>query len=140
MLSTSVTVRPGWCWNTCPTVSSSNSLPAIEPPPQDKCAIGRLGESRQPSLGGGILTRPPSPIGVTPHTPNARSGSARATTREGRAQFAEHAVGAVDACQEPPEVVARCVVQTLAGRSAPVLDEHRTVAAVGGIAGGTLHA
>src|SRR5215471_1001770 len=29
MLSASVTVRPGWCWNTCPTVSSSNSLPAM---------------------------------------------------------------------------------------------------------------
>src|SRR5499433_3500824 len=29
-LSASVTVRPGWCWNTCPTVSSSKSLPAME--------------------------------------------------------------------------------------------------------------
>src|SRR5262245_19856867 len=29
-LSASVTVRPGWCWNTCPTESSSKSLPAME--------------------------------------------------------------------------------------------------------------
>src|SRR5258705_5637261 len=29
-LSASVTVRPGWCWNTCPTRSSSKSLPAME--------------------------------------------------------------------------------------------------------------
>src|SRR5262249_29730172 len=29
MLSASVTVRPGWCWNTWATASSSNSLPAM---------------------------------------------------------------------------------------------------------------
>src|SRR5215475_1584849 len=28
-LSASVTVRPGWCWNTWPTASSSNSFPAM---------------------------------------------------------------------------------------------------------------
>src|SRR5437016_4494856 len=30
ILSASVTVRPGWCWKTCPTASSSKSLPAME--------------------------------------------------------------------------------------------------------------
>src|SRR4029453_2612609 len=50
-LSASVTVRPGWCWNTCPSASSSNSLPAMGPP--GECAPPRGGSVGRSADGGG---------------------------------------------------------------------------------------
>src|SRR4030095_12250705 len=50
-LSASVTVRPGWCWNTCPSASSSNSLPAMGPP--GECAPPRAGSVGRSADGGG---------------------------------------------------------------------------------------
>src|SRR5215472_10364318 len=66
-LSASVTVRPGWCWYTCPTASSSNSLPPITapcresapphpgPPPARPAAPP---EHAGEELGGPIASRP----------------------------------------------------------------------------------
>src|SRR6266403_258746 len=44
ILSASVTVRPGWCWKTCPTVSSSKSLPAMEASGQQPAVRGAAGK------------------------------------------------------------------------------------------------
>src|SRR5258705_665841 len=111
-LSASVTVRPGWCWNTCPGASSSNSLPA-------------MGSSLVCSAERGGSTR---------------NRSARRSAGGGGDELGEDVGARRHSPEQALEVLAGGLVESGAGRPAAVLDEQRLEAAIGGVSRGALHA
>src|SRR6185295_11982241 len=119
-LSDSVTVRPGWCRKTSPTMSSSNSLPGMA-----SLLGSRLGRCWE-SVGGGRGSR--------------RRGSAAGGATEGGGQLVHHRGTRRHPPEQALEVLARRVVQALARSAAAVLDEEAAVAAVGSVPRGALDA